>query len=349
MRKILLPISFIYWIVLKIRHKLYDWNILRSRRFDFPIICVGNLRLGGTGKTPHTDYLIRLLETRYRVAVLSRGYGRKTKGFVVGDATATHETIGDEPMLYLTKHPDIQVCVDENRVEGVERMLRQATPPQVILLDDAFQHRKIQAGLNLLLTEYHELYSEDCLLPAGNLRDIRDAARRADCIIVSKTPDDLDENAQNEIRKRLKINDNQNLYFSSIVYDDLQVLNAEAEKNPSADADGVLVFCGIANPAPLIAHLQTRHQNVELLHFADHHNFSEHDIQSILKRFESMEGERKIIVTTEKDAMRLTKSAYLCQLESAPLFVAPIHIRFHQEEKFNEAIEQYVRQNLNHR
>lgn len=348
MRKILFPIASLYWIALKIRHKLYDWNILPSKQFPMPIICIGNLRFGGTGKTPHTEYLIELLKGSYCTATLSRGYGRKTKGFVLADTTASCETLGDEPLLYFKKHHGIQVGVDEDRVDGVQHLLQQPTPPEVILLDDAFQHRKIRAGLNLLLTEYEQLYIDDHLVPAGNLRDIKSAARRADCIVVSKSPKDLDARGSQAIRERLSIAAQQQVFFSYLEYEDLQPLNALANITSANKSDSVLVFCGIANPAPLIEHLQKHHAKVELLRFADHHNYSEHDIQNILKRFDDMSGERKIIVTTEKDAMRLTKNTYLCQLESVPLFTAPIRVRFHEEEKFNEAIEQYVQQSLNH-
>ena len=345
MRILLLPISFMYHIVLTIRHKFYDWHILKSERFDFPVICVGNLNLGGTGKTPHTEYLIDLLKGTFTVATLSRGYGRKTKGFKVAEEASTYEVLGDEPLQYFKKHPDIMVAVDENRVKGVKKMLESTHPPQVILLDDAFQHRKINAGLNILLTEYQHLYCDDFLFPAGSLRDVRSAAKRAQIIIVSKSPKNLGEEDKKRIINKLKPDKEQKVFFSYLEYNDLQPLNEEAKRGPIENADAVLAFCGIAHPQPFVDELRERYQTVDFLTFADHHPYTENDVTAILKRFENLNVEKKIIVTTEKDAARLTNSPYLCQFERTPLYDLPVTVRFHEEEKFNEEILKYVREN----
>ena len=348
MRILLLPISLLYHIVLAIRHKLYDWHILKTTRFEKPVICVGNLNLGGTGKTPHTEYLLRLLKNDYRLATLSRGYGRKTKGFRQADSTSTYEDMGDEPLLYFKKYPGIQVAVDEDRVEGVRTLLNSSYNPEVILLDDAFQHRSISAGLNILLTEYQHLYCNDLLFPSGTLRDVRFAAKRADIIVVSKTPKDLCEDEKQQIISRLQPSKNQKVYFSYLEHAALQPLNEAAKAFPPEEAGGAFAFCGIANPKPFIEELKRRYPTVDFLPFGDHHAYKENDMKAVLKWCESLSAEKKIIVTTEKDAMRLTNSPYLCQFECVPLYELPVSVRFHEEEKFNEEILNYVRQNSHH-
>ena len=346
MRFLLIPISLLYHIVLTIRHKLYDWHILKTTQFDKPVICVGNLNLGGTGKTPHTEYLIKLLKDDYHVATLSRGYGRKTNGFRMAETTSTYEDLGDEPLQYFKKYPGIQVAVDEDRVEGAHLLWEQGA--DVILLDDAFQHRSIKAGLSILLTEYQHLYCDDFLIPAGNLRDVRSAAKRADIIVVSKAPTTLDDAEKQGIVNKLKPSESQKVFFSTIEYAPLMPLNKIAKQVPFEDVDSVLAFCGIANPNPFAEELKKHHEIVDILSFADHHPYTESDTKVILKRFEGLGGGKKIIVTTEKDAARLTNSPYLCHFETVPLYVLPVSVRFH-EEMFNEEILNYVRQNISHR
>ena len=348
MRFLLLPISLLYHIVLKIRHTLYDWHILKSLRFEYPIIGVGNLNLGGTGKTPTVEYLIGLLHKNYRVATMSRGYGRKTKGFQHANQQSTYETIGDEPLQYFHKFPDIQVGVDEDRIRGVEKLILGKNTPNIILLDDAFQHRRIKAGLNILLTEYQHPYYNDFLFPAGTLRDIKSAAKRADIIVVSKSPKELDEREKQRMIKKLKPKEHQKVFFSYLEYEPLKPLNESAKQFSIDDPDSVLAFCGIANPKPFVEELKKHFKIVDFLLFADHYAYTENDVKAILKRFESLEGEKKIIITTEKDAARLTNSPYLCQFETTPLYDLPVMVRFHEEEKFNEEILNYVRQNPHH-
>ncbi len=348
MRILLLPISLLYHIVLIIRHKLYDWRILKSLRFEYPTIGVGNLNLGGTGKTPTVEYLINILHPHYRVATLSRGYGRKTKGFQRADHQSTYETVGDEPLQYFNKFPDIQVVVDEDRLNGMRKLIRSKNTPDVYLLDDAFQHRRIKVGLNLLLTEYQHLYCDDFLFPAGTLRDVKSAAQRAQIIIVSKSPKTLDENEKQRIIKKLKPKSHQKVFFSYLEYQPLQPLNEAAKQISTENVDFVLAFCGIANPKPFIEELRKNYKTIDFLHFADHHAYSKDDVKTIMDHFENLGGGKKIIVTTEKDAARLTNSPYLCQFETAPLLALPIVVRFHEEEKFNEEILNYVRQNIHH-
>lgn len=344
MRKLLLPISFLYSLILRFRHWCYDSGLQKVWHFNQPIICIGNLNLGGTGKTPHTEYLIKLLKDHYKVAILSRGYGRKTKGFVIGDNDCDSSQLGDEPMLYLQKYHDITVAVDEDRVEGINK-LTSLTNPDVILLDDAFQHRKVDAGLNILLTDYNHLYCDDYLIPAGNLRDIQSAAHRADIILVSKSPQTITEEDSKKIAKKLKIKRQQNLFFSYLDYEPLRAMNEKAGSLEANSADSVLLFSGIANPKPLIKYLNLQYNNIESISFTDHHFYSKKDIMAIVAKYKMMVGSNKIIVTTEKDAARMINSDYLCLFESVPLFVAPVQIRIIEEEKFNKEIKDYVREN----
>ena len=344
MRILLLPIALLYHIVLSIRHKLYDWHILKSKRFEKPVICVGNLNLGGTGKTPHTEYLIRLLKNDYRVATLSRGYGRHTKGFKLAETSSTYNDLGDEPLLYFKKYPGIQVAVDEDRVDGVTHLLGEQRV-EVVLLDDAFQHRSISAGLNILLTEYQRLYMDDYLFPAGTLRDVKSAAKRADIIVISKAPKDLSEQEKQQITDKLNTSENQKVYFSYLEHAALQPLNEAAKAFSPEEADGAFAFCGIGNPKPFVEELKKRYHAVDFLPFGDHHDYKEKDMKVVLNWFEKLDGEKKIIVTTEKDAARLTNSPYLCQFERTPLYDLPVTVRFHEEEKFNDEILKYVREN----
>ena len=349
MKILLLPIAFFHHIILIIRHKLYDWHILKSKGHDMPVICVGNLALGGTGKTPHIEYLIDLLSEQYRVCVVSRGYGRKTKGFQLANIDCAAETVGDEPMQYVSKFKEALVAVDENRNRAIELMNTMDRPPELYLLDDAFQHRSTRAGLNILLTAYGKLYTDDFLVPSGTLRDVRSAAKRADIIVVTKTPDQLMDSEKAEIHKKLKPLSQQSVYFSSLVYEPFQAISQPASLMAPDEADAVLLFCGIARPKPLVEELKRRYRQVELMAFSDHHPYSNSDVAAILKRFQRMEGTKKIIVTTEKDFARFINSTYLCQFDSVPLFVAPISVKIDNEEKFNKEILSYVQKNSQHR
>ena len=348
MKILLLPIAFLYRIILIIRHKLYDWHFLKSKRFDQPVICVGNLALGGTGKTPHIEYLIDLLMEQYRVCVVSRGYGRKTKGFQLANSSCAAEIVGDEPLQYVNKFADIMVAVDENRNEAIELMGTIDRPPELYLLDDAFQHRSTKAGLNILLTAYDKLYSNDFLVPAGTLRDVRSAAKRADIILVSKAPNSLNDVEKAGIIRQLKPLPHQEVFFSSVEYKPLKPVYLTANSFDFGHCDTALLFCGIANPKPLVDELSNHFKQLKTITFKDHHTYTENEIKTLLKKFERLPGDKKIMVTTEKDFARLTNSPYLCEFESVPLFVAPIGINIHQQEKFNKKILDYVRKNHHH-
>lgn len=348
MKKILLPISLLYSLVLFLRHKLYDWRLLKSKSFGTPNICVGNLNLGGTGKTPHIEYLIRLLSDDYKVAVLSRGYGRKTKGFLIADDSHSHNDVGDEPLQYFNKFKNIEVAVDENRCDGMKRLLQSETPPQIILLDDAYQHRKIEPGLNILLTDYYNLYSNDHLVPSGNLRDIKKAARRAEIIVVTKSPNVITPYYRKDIEDSLKPQPHQKIFYSYIEYLDFQPFSKLSKNFDIKEAKTVLLFCGIANTYSLEDHIKRKYNTISKIQFSDHHNFTEKDIDLVIEKYNNLIGKNKVIVTTEKDAMRLVNSSFLNKFDDIPVFTIPIKVRFHKEEgtSFDDEILNYIKNNI---
>ena len=348
MKRLLLPISFLYSIALFLRHKLYDWNILKSKSYDIPNICVGNLNLGGTGKTPHIEYLTNLLSEEYKVAILSRGYGRKTKGFILADETHTHHDIGDEPLQYFKKFDNIKVAVDENRCEGIERLLQEENAPHIILLDDAYQHRKIKPGLNILLTDYYQLYSNSHLVPAGNLRDIKKAAHRAEIVVVTKSPNVITPYYRRDVESSLKLQPHQKIFYSYIEYLDFKPFSKISYNIDIKEAKTALLLCGIANTYSLEDHIKRKYNTISKIKFNDHHSFTEKDIDMIIEKYNSMIGKNKVIITTEKDAMRLINSSFINKFDDIPVFVVPIKIKFHKEEgtSFNDEILNYVKSNL---
>ncbi len=348
MKKILLPISLLYSLILLIRHKFYDWGLLKSRSFGVPNICVGNLNLGGTGKTPHSEYLIRLLSDKFKVAVLSRGYGRKTKGFILADENHTHNDIGDEPLQYFKKFNNIDVAVDENRCNGMKNLLQRESPPQVILLDDAYQHRKIKPGLNILLTDYYNLYSNDNLIPSGNLRDIKKAAQRAEIIVVTKSPNVITPYYRKDIEDALKPLPYQKIFYSYIEYQDFMPFSKISYESDIKEAKTILLFCGIANTYSLEDHLKRKYNTISKIQFNDHHSYTEKDIDTVIEKYNDLIGKNKIIVTTEKDAMRLINSSLINKFDEIPVYTIPIKVKFHKEEgtSFDDEILNYVKNNL---
>ena len=348
MKILLAPVSWLYAIGLHIRHWLFDLGILKSKSFDIPTICVGNLALGGTGKTPHTEYLIRLLKDKMNVAVLSRGYARKTKGYVLAKHDTGFEEIGDEPLQYHLKFNDIYVAVDENRCEGVENLMAFAPDTDVIILDDAFQHRQIKPGLNILLTEYYNIYKKDMLVPAGTLRDVKSAVKRADIIIVTKSPRVLLPYDKRDMVSLIDAAPYQKIFFTYIDFQKLTPITSAARATNLQDMKSVYLFCGIANPYPLEDHLKRKYNTLITNYYDDHHCFTDEDIDTILDGFDSVIGKNKIVVTTEKDLMRLTKASYMNRFENVPLFIIPIEVRFNdknEEEIFNYLILEYVGKN----
>jgi len=331
LRILLFPFAILYGLITSIRNFLYDKAILKSTSFDIPVIAVGNLSVGGTGKTPQIEYLIRLLSENYKVATLSRGYKRKSEGFVLADSSANAEIIGDEPFQYYQKFPKIQVAVDANRTNGIQQLLAQKNPPEIILLDDAFQHRKVKAGLYLLLTAYNDLYCDDFTLPVGNLRESRSGAHRAKIVIVTKCPESLSLDEKNKIRSKLDLNPDQQLFFTAINYDD--AVFSENNQLPVREiqkTDKVLL-AGIAKPEPFFNYLKK--ENDVLMKFPDHHHFSDSEIAEIKAK-----AKNKLIATTEKDYVRIKD-----QFSAEQLYHLPIQSSFlGNKSDFDETIANFV-------
>jgi len=350
LKKILLfPFAVIYGIITSLRNLFYDWKILKSKSFDVHTICVGNLAVGGTGKTPHVEYLIKLLQNDFKIATLSRGYKRKTSGFIHADANSTALDIGDEPLQYKTKNPNLDVCVDANRVNGVKKILAFPEPPKVIILDDAFQHRALNSELKIVVSEYSNLFLNDCMMPAGTLRESKAGIKRADIIIISKTPDKTTAIEIRNVIKDLKPLAHQQLFFTWLKYGELSGF-----QNPSETIDTLndlfryrlVVFTGIGNPSPMVTYLKEYASEVKHIQFPDHHQFNIQDIANIRAELDAIEGGNKIVVTTEKDAMRLKGSDLQDIANTLPLYVLPIEVDFKDKtQEFNETIINYVRTN----
>ena len=320
MRFLLLPFAILYGLGVRLRHFLYDRGWLSSKRYPFPILCVGNLAVGGTGKTPMVEYLVRLLGQE-QVAILSRGYRRKTRGFFLADDSATAMTLGDEPYQYHRKFPRATVAVCESRQEGIERLLENPHF-KYIILDDAFQHRKVQAGTNLLLTSYDKLYTQDFLLPVGSLRDIRSRARKAQIIIVTKCPE-LTQAEQEKIIQQLKPLPSQKVYFTSIAYSDRVYSHEDSQALKDFIATPFTLVTGIANPTPLVDFLEKQGASFEHLAYSDHHHFSNRELEFL--------RQKERILTTEKDYVRLEGAL-------STLYYLPIETQFLNDQRliFND-------------
>ena len=348
LRLLLLPFSLIYGMAIILRKKLYDWGIMRTDKFDLPIICVGNLAVGGSGKTPTTEYLVRLLAD-YKVAILSRGYGRKTKGFIMADENATAETIGDEPLQYYQKFENISVAVCEDRVKGVEKL---KDDHDLIILDDAFQHRAIKAGFNILLFEFRKLGTLQFLLPAGNLRDVFSSRKRADVLLVTKSPVPLLHVAQQASINELQPNNTQKVLHSYLKYGALQHLYNSGQRSLESIKDHeIFLLTGIANPDPLIEELEKYSKSIKHEAFPDHYAFKPEDIRKFKSAFESGVNKEKIIITTEKDSKRLKAAGFKDLLVNLPVYFLPIEVDLFEEDKitFDELILNYVKSNRRNR
>jgi len=336
LRQILYPISFLYGQIIRFRNKCYDKGIWTSTVFAIPNIVVGNLNTGGTGKTPHVEYLINLLKNNFKVAVLSRGYKRKSKGFLIADKKAIAQTIGDEPMQYYLKFKNLIVAVDSDRAHGLNQLKKIKNKPDVVILDDAFQHRSVHSKINILLTSYNDLYVDDIMLPTGNLRETPKNARRATHIIVTKCPLDLSVEKQLEIRERLKPNPNQKLYFAGIKYKDVILNNTSKKQLKELINKKILLVTGVANPNPLRDYLSQQKINYAHLKYKDHHHFSDKEVSVIKDKANALE--EPLILTTEKDYVRAF-------IGLKNVFYLPIEVVFLQDAKdFNNEITDYVEQ-----
>lgn len=343
LRLILFPLSLLYGLVVLIRNWFYDKGIFKSAGFDMPIIVVGNLDVGGAGKSPMTEYLIRLLKSSYKIATLSRGYGRATKGFLMATAQSTASDIGDEPAQFKNKFPDIDVAVCEKRVAGVEHL---KDDHEVIILDDAYQHRALKPGLSILLFDYSRINEPRLLLPAGNLREPLAGRKRADIVVVSKCPSTLTDLEQGRVIKRIRPYSHQSLFFTSITYLPLQNMAGEPV-NQAIDAETtIFLLTGIANPTPLLIHLKKQTQSIIHHNYQDHHRFSLKNISKLAGEFEACTAQKKVIITTEKDAQRLGEQDLLAEVLKLPVWVLPIGISFlnNGRQQFDILIQNYVRQ-----
>lgn len=339
--RLLIPISWLYAAGVRLFSFLYDSGLKKTTSFSLPVIGVGNLSVGGTGKSPMVEYLIRLLKDQYKIAVISRGYKRKTKGLLMAGAATTAADIGDEPMQLHTKFPEVQIAVSAQRIIAVSALLRKQQP-DVILLDDAFQHRALEAGLNILLTEYSNLFTDDYYLPAGQLRDLKSNYKRAQCIVVTKCPEQLTPGQASAICDKIQPVGGQPVFFAALKYDGPRTL-FDGEPAHFESVQHLLLVTGIANPAPLKTALQQHQKNILEFYFDDHHNFRQKDIKAILEAYHQFAPGTAAIVTTEKDGVRLQQ--FRSQLEGNSIWCIPVSHSFllGETEKFNILITDFIR------
>lgn len=355
-KKWLLPLSWVYGFIVFIRRKLFDWSILKREKFDVPVICIGNITAGGTGKTPHTEYLIRLLlKNKYRIAVLSRGYKRKTKGFVLATSNSTYQEIGDESFQIKNKFPDVIVAVDEKRVRGIKQLLNLSDKPDVILLDDALQHLYVKPSFTIVLTDYNRPVYEDVLLPAGLLREPVSNLEQANIVIVTKCPRDLKPIDLRILSHDLNIFPYQTLLFTTIEYGNLislfnhtDLFNVEEMPLEWMQDKKVLLVTGIASPMKIEEEIKKYASETATLIFPDHHDFSVEDIKKIEAKYNDFADNNAIMIVTEKDAVRLANKRNLSPKLKRSLYYLPIRINFLSEEEtttFNQKILTHVREN----
>jgi tetraacyldisaccharide 4'-kinase len=332
--------------VTRLRNFLYDQKILKSFHPSIPSICVGNLSVGGTGKTPLVIYLAELLNTKYKVSILSRGYGRNTKGYVLLNAKHQADAVGDEPLNYFKKFPNIQVAVCEKRVDGYHHLMQEKTKTEVLLLDDAFQHRAFFARMNILVTPYHDLYVNDYVLPSGRLRESRAGAHRAQIIMVSKCPQNITAIEQQNIAAQLKINASQYLFFTKLQYSNLYHFQTHLALTHSALSEQrIYLFSGIGNNTPMVQFLKPLGQQLEIKTYPDHYVYQTSDILEWYHYQQSHPN--TIFITTEKDAMRLAVFKDLKELQTLALYILPVNVIFTSakgQDQFNQLILEYVRQ-----
>lgn len=350
---LLLPFTLFWAAGVWLRNRLYDWGILSQVSFDFPVIGVGNLSVGGTGKTPTVEYLVRLcLENGLRPAIVSRGYKRKSRGFYLLDKEATAEKAGDEAYQLKRKFPEIPVAVCKNRAKAIKRLREEVKGIDVFLLDDSFQHRKVKPGLNILLTPYSQPFSEQWLLPAGRLREPKGARKRADIIVITKNPIVLSPFEERRLLEALKPFPHQKVFFSYISYGEITGVTETAD--PTIDSTvlsrtSIMLFTGIANATPLKYYLERKAKEVFLQRYPDHHRYKEKDLKKIRKQFDNLYTPLKVVVTTEKDLRRLEHSQQLELLQDMPFYYLPIRFLFHkkQQPSFDEMVLEYINKNRN--
>lgn len=349
---VLYPLSRLFGLGVWVRNRMFDYGLLPSREFDVPVVVVGNLAIGGTGKTPHVEYLIEALRDTHTLAVLSRGYKRSTSGFVLATPEARPDEIGDEPYQIYSKYGDsVTVAVCERRTEGIDRLLELNPKIDMVLLDDAFQHRYVKPTASVVLTEFNRPVYNDHLLPYGRLREGRGALNRADIVVVTKCPPDMTPMSYRIFEEKLNLFPFQKLYFSTFEYGKLiPVFPGTDARPPSLNAlepgTNILAVSGIANPRPFVKQLRRSRAKVKLKRFGDHHNFSSSDTERITAEFDALPGNRKFIVTTEKDAVRLRTNPYFPDRLKDKIFYLPVRVRFIERDdtEFSECIEKTIRE-----
>lgn len=351
---ILTPCSYIFKSVVGVRNFLFNTGVLKQRSFDVPVVVVGNLVVGGTGKTPHTEYIVSRLCMHYKMAVLSRGYKRKTSGFVMASNNLTSYDLGDEPyQIYRKYGACVKVAVCESRVKGIEKLLEINPELNLIVLDDAFQHRYVKPKVAVVLTDYRRLPCDDKMLPLGELREPKEGLNRADIVVVTKCPADIKPIDVNVVKKKLNLAPWQKVFFSSYRYKELKAVFSEdnpylPDLNWLNSQDTILVVTGIANPVPMVRYLKKFNAKVKVIHFSDHHDYTRDDLNFIAKTYGSLPGERKFIITTEKDAVRLINNAYFPHALRKVMFYLPIEVEFLPgEDEFINVLTTKIKQDSN--
>ncbi len=349
LRILLFPFACIYGLLTGMRNLFFDLGLLPGKSYSFPVISVGNLSAGGTGKTPHTEYLTELLREKYKVAILSRGYKRKTRGFILATTDHSQVEIGDEPMQYLKKFSDVAIAVDENRRRGISHIMTEKPGTEVILLDDAFQHRYVRPGLSILLTDYHHLYVDDYLIPTGLLREKAIGAKRADIIIITKTPKIFSPITRRNLSKQIKPGPHQRLFFSYVSYEEpIPFKLGMAKKPPAKKYNYIIMVAGVANSYPLQEHLKSICNELIVIDFKDHHQYTAQDFDKINREYQSIISKDKVIFTTEKDATRLDQECFAMFLDELPFYYVPIKVKFHDcdEVRFDKLVLDYVQKSI---
>lgn len=352
-RLLLVSLSKVYGFGVYVRNKLFDWGILRQEQFNIPVVVVGNIAVGGTGKTPHTEYIVSYLKRNYNIAVLSRGYKRSTKGFVLASGNSTESEIGDEPYQILKKFGDsVRIAVCEDRCHGIKELLKIYPETNLVILDDAFQHRYVKPAVAVVLMEYSRPVYSDNLLPLGHLRESYHALNRADMVIVTKCPDEIKPMDFRIIKNNLNLFPSQKLFFSTYRYGDLvSVFPENSMYIPYLEwlkkEDSILAITGIANPKPFVKYLRKFAPNVKVMNFPDHHKFTKHDMEAIENKYKHLPGRRKIIITTEKDAVRFSGTRSFPEYLKPNSFYLPIKVEFipYNDMNFeNELVKDITRQ-----
>lgn len=351
LRKISLPFALLYWLIIVLRNKLYDWQLFHSRSFKVPTISVGNINVGGTGKSPTVEYLIRLLKNDFKISTLSRGYGRKTSGFIEASALSSPEEIGDEPTQFKQKFNEVNVVVDENRSRALEILEHDY---DAVILDDAFQHRKVKVGLQILLFDYNKVFNSDWMLPFGNLREPISGLNRADVILITKTPKIFSPMERRRVESHLPNPHNKPIVYSYLKYAELKPLHEKFPVKVLSDFDKktqVVLITGIADATLLINYLESHKLKIaKHFNYADHYNYTINDIEKWKQEYASIAGENKVVITTEKDAMRLLHPKFENNINEVPIYYLPIESDIHEKDKewFDNKVKDYVRTSKKH-